>query len=53
MDVKHMSVLVALTSSPHIEVFDLPCGQRNDVVSPHDVMSDIEHRKFCLIVFFL
>lgn len=46
MEVEHLSVLVALTSFPHIEVFDLPCGHGNDVVSPHDVMSVIEHRKF-------
>lgn len=46
MEVEHLSVHVALTSSPHIEMFDLPCGHRNDVVSPHDVMSGIEHRKF-------
>lgn len=45
MEVEHLSVLVALTSSVHIEVFDLPCGHRNDVVSPHDVVRDIEHRK--------
>lgn len=46
MEVEHLSVLVAAHVFAHVGVFDLPCGQRNDVVSPHDVMSDIEHRKF-------